>query len=82
VALAGTFEKLYGRDASIIPVAQAAATANAFPDNVEGSATGNQANAVLVSKFLEVSSNSSVVVNNFSGADDGGSPLKRVTLVE
>ncbi|NQZ91939.1 MAG: hypothetical protein HRT97_06280 [Moritella sp.] len=42
--------------------------------------SGNPSNAILVSKFLEISSNSSVEINNFTGA--GGSPLKRVTLVE
>lgn len=44
-------------------------------------ARGERANAILVSKFLEVSSNSAVVINNYSG-DNSGSPLKRVTLVE
>ena len=42
--------------------------------------SGDPSNAILVSKFLEISSNSSVEINNFTGA--GGSPLKRVTLVE
>ncbi|QUM78038.1 hypothetical protein HWV00_18480 [Moritella sp. 24] len=42
--------------------------------------SGNPSDAILVSKFLEVSSNSSVEITNFTGA--GGSPLKRVTLVE
>jgi len=44
------------------------------------SSSGNSNDAILVSKFLEVSSNSSVEINNFTGS--GGSPLKRVTLVE
>ena len=45
------------------------------------SATGTQATSILVSKFLEISSNSDVEINNQSGLA-GGSPLKRVTLVE
>ena len=44
------------------------------------SSSGNPSDAILVSKFLEISSNSNVEINNSAGA--GGSPLKRVTLVE
>lgn len=43
---------------------------------------GEPGDVVLVSKFLEISSDSSVVLSNFSGAGGSGSPLKRVTLVE
>ncbi|WP_187148531.1 pilus assembly protein TadG-related protein [Shewanella piezotolerans] len=42
--------------------------------------SGNPSDAILVSKFLEISSGSEVEITNFTGA--GGSPLKRVTLVE
>lgn len=44
-------------------------------------ASGERANAVLVSKFLEISSNSAVELNHFTGTNSS-SPLKRVTLVE
>ena len=43
-------------------------------------ATGNPSDTILVSKFLEISSHSSVEISNYTGS--GGSPLKRVTLVE
>ncbi|MPY26932.1 hypothetical protein FM037_25135 [Shewanella psychropiezotolerans] len=42
--------------------------------------TGNPSDTILVSKFLEISSGSTVEISNFTGS--GGSPLKRVTLVE
>ena len=42
--------------------------------------TGSPSDVILVSKFLEVSSSSNVEISNYTGA--GGSPLKRVTLVE
>lgn len=44
------------------------------------SASSDPSDAILVSKFLEISSNSSVAISNFTGG--GGSPLRRVTLVE
>jgi len=43
--------------------------------------SGDRANAVLVSKFLEISSNSDVALNHFTDTNSS-SPLKRVTLVE
>ncbi|MBL4830076.1 MAG: hypothetical protein JKY55_09380 [Aliivibrio sp.] len=43
-------------------------------------ASGNDVNSILVSKFLEVSSGSSVNINLTTG--NGGSLIKRVTLVE
>ncbi|MGF1702935.1 pilus assembly protein TadG-related protein [Photobacterium makurazakiensis] len=46
------------------------------------SSSGTNAKGLLVSKFLEVSSGSHVNLSNMSGASTGGSPLKRVTLVE
>lgn len=49
-----------------------------FHSNSSGN---NGSDAVLVSKFLEISSNSSVEISNYTGSN-AGSPLKRVTLVE
>ena len=41
----------------------------------------NRTDAVLISKFLEVSSNSQVKLTNFSGENSGGAPLRYVELV-
>ena len=52
-----------------------------FHSNATGSPPSGEAKSILVSKFLEISSGSSVEINNSSGPY-AGSPLKRVTLVE